>query len=154
MSLYDFTIKDIEGNDLNLASIRGKPSLVVNLASKCGFTPQYKDLQQFYEKYDGKVEVLGFPCNQFGKQEPGTDEEIKEFACSKFDVTFKLFSKIDVKGENISPVYKYLNSEAKVEPKWNFHKYLVDKNGKVLGSFSSQVKPLDEKITSILEKNL
>ncbi|MFW9930592.1 MAG: glutathione peroxidase [Candidatus Thorarchaeota archaeon] len=151
MSLYDLTVKDIDGNQKHLMDFKGKPLLIVNVASECGFTPQYKELQELHEKYKDKVHILAFPCNQFGKQEPGTDSEIKEFATSKFNVTFPMFSKIDVKGPNISPVYKYLNSNSNDEPKWNFHKYLVNKEGTKILSFPSQVNPLDEKILNELE---
>lgn len=154
MSFFDFRVKDINGNDKNLSEFKGKPTLIVNVASKCGFTPQYRDLQKLYEKYEGKIEILGFPCNQFGKQEPGTEDEIKEFCSVNYGVSFPMFTKIDVKGDNISPIYKYLNEKANDEPKWNFHKYLVDKEGNLVTSYRSQVSPLDIKITENLDKLL
>ncbi|MHA2105325.1 MAG: glutathione peroxidase [Candidatus Hodarchaeales archaeon] len=155
MRLHEFTVKDINGIDKKLSEFEGKPILIVNVASKCGFTPQYEDLQKLYEKYQNKMEILGFPCNQFGKQEAGTEEEIKEFCRVNYGVTFPMFAKLEVKGENISPIYKFLNNEANDEPKWNFHKYLVDKEGKVVSSYRSQVSPLGneiiEKINDLLD---
>ncbi|MHA1983429.1 MAG: glutathione peroxidase [Candidatus Hodarchaeales archaeon] len=151
MQFHEFTVKDINGNDKKLSEFKGKPTLVVNVASKCGFTPQYKDLQKLYENYEGKIEILGFPCNQFGKQEAGTEDEIKEFCRVNYGVTFPMFAKLEVKGENISPIYKFLNDEANDEPKWNFHKYLIDKDGKLVSSYKSQVSPLGNEITTKID---
>lgn len=146
MTAYDFTVTDINGQEKNLSEFKGKPALIVNVASKCGFTPQYKGLQSLYEKYEGTINILGFPCNQFGKQEPGTNEEIIEFCTTNYNVKFPMFDKIEVKGSNIAPIYQFLNKEANDEPKWNFHKYLVDKDGNVVKSFPSKVKPLDNEL--------
>lgn len=154
MSFYTFKVRDIDGKEQPLEKYKGKPSLVVNVASECGFTPQYTDLQKLFETYNGKINVLGFPCNQFGKQEPGTNEEIKAFCSNKYKITFPMFSKIDVKGESQASVYKFLNEKSNTEPKWNFHKYLIDPEGMVIGSFPSQVKPFDDKIINKLKKYL
>jgi glutathione peroxidase len=137
-SVYEFTVKDIDGNDVKLSEYKGKTLIFVNVASKCGFTPQYEGLQALYEKYKDKgLVILGFPCNQFGSQEPGTNEEIKEFCSVNYGVTFPMFDKIDVNGKEAHPLYDYLRSQAKgtlgtEAIKWNFTKFLVDKNGKVI----------------------
>lgn len=157
-SVYEFTVKDIDGNDVKLSGYKGKTLLFVNVASKCGFTPQYEGLQALYEKYKDKgLVILGFPCNQFGSQEPGTNEEIKEFCSVNFGVTFPMFDKIDVNGKDAHPLYNYLRSQAKgtlgtEAIKWNFTKFLVDKNGKVIDRYGSQTKPeeLGPKIEEIL----
>jgi glutathione peroxidase len=149
MSFHEFTVKDIDGKDFKLSKYAGKPVLVVNVASECGFTPQYKDLQELHKS---GVVVIGFPCNQFGKQEPGNEQEIKEFAKSKFGVTFPLMSKIDVIGANQSPVYRFLTEKGSQEPKWNFHKFLVDSTGKIVSSFSSKVNPLSPDLKGAFEK--
>src|SRR5712671_3722013 len=138
-SIYDIPVKDIDGKDTTLAAYKGKVVLIVNVASKCGFTPQYKNLEAVYQKYKGQgFVVLGFPCNQFGGQEPGTDAEIKEFCTSKYDVTFPLFDKIEVNGANRHPLYVALAGEASPVPgeiKWNFTKFLVSREGKILKRF-------------------
>lgn len=157
-SVYEFTVKDINGKDKSLNDYKGKVLLIVNVASKCGFTPQYEGLQALYAKYKDKgLEILAFPCNQFGGQEPGTNNEIKEFCSTNFNVTFPLFDKIDVNGEKTAPLYKYLKEAAPgtlatKAIKWNFAKFLVDKNGKVLDRYGSAHKPeqLEEKIKEIL----
>jgi len=148
-SIYDFVVKDIDGKDVNLSKYKGKVLLIVNVASKCGFTKQYAGLQKIYDKYNSKgFEVLGFPCNQFGGQEPGTEKEIKEFCSSNYNVTFPMFSKIDVNGENTHPLYAFLKSNVKgifgtEDIKWNFTKFLVDKNGNVVKRFAPQTTPED-----------
>jgi glutathione peroxidase len=143
MSLYDITVKDIKNNPIKLEKFKDTVLLIVNTASKCGFTYQYADLQLLYEDFDDdKFFVLGFPCNQFGSQEPGTNEEIQTFCNTKYNVTFPIFSKVDVKGPNQSEIYKYLTEKFDV-PKWNFHKYLVSKKGDVVASFPSNIKPQD-----------
>lgn len=148
-SIYDFVVKDIDGKDVNLSKYKGKVLLIVNVASKCGFTKQYSGLQKIYEKYKTKgLEILGFPCNQFGGQEPGTEKEIKEFCSTNYNVTFPMFSKIDVNGENTHPLYAFLKSNVKgifgtEDIKWNFTKFLVDKNGNVLKRFAPQTTPED-----------
>ncbi len=144
-SIYDIAVKDIDGKDTTLADYKGKVVLIVNVASKCGFTPQYKNLEAVYQKYkDQGFVVLGFPCNQFGGQEPGTNEEIKQFCTSKYDVTFPLFDKIEVNGANRHPLYVALAGEASPFPgniKWNFTKFLIGKDGKILNRFDSKITP-------------
>ena len=157
-SIYDFTVKDINGNDVNLSDYKGKVILAVNVASKCGFTPQYEGLEKIYKKYSDKgFVVLAFPCNQFGSQEPGTNEEIKEFCSTNFGVTFPLFDKIDVNGDNTHPLYVYLKNEAPGSLntkiiKWNFTKFLIDKNGKVVNRYGSATTP--EQLESQIEELL
>jgi glutathione peroxidase len=156
-SVYDFSAKLNSGAEKSLADYRGKVLLIVNTASKCGFTPQYKGLEELYKKYDKQgLEILGFPCDQFGHQEPGTDKEIRTFCERNFGVTFPLFSKINVNGVNQHPLYKYLKSEAGGllgdSIKWNFTKFLVSRKGKVLGRFSPTTAP--EKIDGDIAKAL
>ena len=140
--LYNISVKDIELNSVDLSDYKGKTLLIVNVASKCGFTPQYKDLQHLYEKYQGQdFEVLGFPCNQFGAQESGTNEEIQAFCDLTFNVSFKMFDKIEVNGANASPLFKYLKHESPgilgtEAVKWNFTKFLVNKDGQVVKRFA------------------
>ncbi len=157
-SIYDFTVNDIHGKPVKLDRYRGKVMLVVNTASECGFTPQYKGLEAMYKKLHGKgLEVLGFPCNQFGGQEPGDDKEISQFCELNFGVTFPMFAKVDVNGEQAAPVYKYLKaakpgllgSEA---IKWNFTKFLVDRDGNVVKRFAPNDTP--ESIAADIEKAL
>ena len=146
-SVLDFHVKDIEGKDVDLASYKGKVLLIVNTASQCGYTPQYKDLEAIYEKYkDQGFEVLAFPANEFGKQEPGTNDEIKEFCSTKYKVSFPLFSKIVVKGKGIDPLFEFLTSEATNpkfagEIKWNFNKFLVNRKGEVIARFEAKKDP-------------
>ena len=159
-SVLDFQVKDIDGKSVDLSKYKGEVLLVVNTASKCGLTPQYKGLEQVYEKYKGKgFEVLAFPANEFGKQEPGTDSDIKEFCSSKYSVTFPLFSKIVVKGEGIHPLYSFLTSEStnpkySGEIKWNFAKFLVNRKGEVIARFEPTVTPDDEKVVKAIETAL
>ena len=157
-TLYDYTVDDIHGKPVKLDRYKGKVVLVVNTASKCGFTPQYKGLEALYQKYHGKgLEVLGFPCNQFGAQEPGSEAEIEQFCEINYGVTFPMFAKIDVNGKNTAPVYEYLKaakpgllgSEA---IKWNFTKFLVDRGGKVVARFAPNDTP--ESIAGDVEKAL
>ncbi|MBE5968982.1 MAG: glutathione peroxidase [Lachnospiraceae bacterium] len=155
MSIYDYTVRDAEGNMIELSQYKGKVLLIVNTATGCGFTPQYQGLQDIYEKYKEKgFEILDFPCNQFGHQAPGTNEEIHDFCQSRFGITFKQFDKIDVNGENESPLYTYLKSQkggmmgSKI--KWNFTKFLVDKDGNVVERFGSTTTP--EKIEKTLKE--
>jgi glutathione peroxidase len=151
MSVYDFTVKTIRGEEQSLADYRGKVLLIVNTASKCGFTPQYKELEELYEQYrDRGFVVLGFPCNQFGHQEPGTEEEIEQFCQVNYGVTFPMFAKVDVNGENAHPLFQYLKEKAPgvfgtKAIKWNFTKFLVDRNGNVVARFASQTKPSELK---------
>ena len=146
-SIYDFTVKDIKGKDVDLDRYRGKVMLVVNTASQCGFTPQYKGLEALYEKFRGKgLEVLGFPCNQFGGQEPGDEKEIAQFCELNYGVTFPMFAKVDVNGASAAPVYKYLKAEkpgllGSEAIKWNFTKFLVDREGNVVERYAPNAEP-------------
>jgi glutathione peroxidase len=146
-SVYDFSAKTIDGDEQKLDAYKGKAMLVVNVASKCGFTPQYKGLEAMYEKLKDKgLVVLGFPCDQFGHQEPGNEDEIKNFCSLTYDVQFPMFAKVDVNGANAHPLYKYLKKEAKgllgtEGIKWNFTKFLIDKNGKVITRYAPTDTP-------------
>jgi len=157
MNLYDFTMDDIDGNPVNLNQYRGKVLLVVNTASLCGNTPQYTDLESIYERYHDKgFEVLAFPANNFGHQEPGTNAEIKGFCLTKYSVSFPLFSKISVKGSDKHPLYQYLTEQSPFpgEVEWNFQKYLVDRSGNVVGRFHHRTKPLSAEIVQEVERVL
>jgi glutathione peroxidase len=156
-TIYQFDVETIGGEKISLEEYKGKVVLIVNVASKCGFTPQYEGLQELYQKYqDQGFVVLGFPCNQFRNQEPGSNEEIMEFCSTNYGVTFPMFSKIDVNGENAHPLYKFLKSEQSGlitdEIKWNFTKFLVDRNGKPVDRFATTTKP--ESIEKDIEKLL
>ncbi|MBX3282352.1 MAG: glutathione peroxidase [Acidobacteria bacterium] len=159
-SVLDFTVRDIDGSDVKLSKYKGDVILIVNVASKCGYTPQYEGLQAIYKKYKDKgFYVLGFPANNFGGQEPGTNSEIKEFCESKFHVTFPMFAKISVKGDDIDPLYKFLtdkktNGEFAGDISWNFNKFLVDRNGNVVARFSSKDTPESETVTAAIDKYL
>ena len=156
----DFTMKNIEGQDVYLGDYQSDVLLVVNVASKCGLMPQYKDLEAFYRKYkDQGVKVLAFPANNFGAQEPGTNKEIKQFCKTKFDVTFDLFSKVSVKGDDKCDLYKYLtdtskNGEFGGEIRWNFQKFLVDRTGRVVARFEPRENPMGDKIVQFVERLL
>lgn len=153
-SIYDFTLKDITGKEVHLETYRGKVVLIVNVASECGYTPQYKDLQALYERYKERgFVILGFPSNDFGRQEPGTEQEIAAFCKTNYGVSFDMFSKISVKGEGQHPLYKFLTSYEGVagNVKWNFTKYLVDRNGRPIRKFSSSVKPLSMEVVESVE---
>ena len=157
-SIYDFTCKDSSGNEISLSDYRGKTLLIVNTASKCGFTPQYDGLQSLQDQYAlEKFSVLAFPCNQFGGQEPGTDNEIQEFCSLNFKTTFPVFSKIDVNGENAHPLYKFLCSEKKgvlgsENIKWNFTKFLINSDGDPVARYASTTTP--DKIAKDIENLL
>lgn len=157
-SIYDFTVDDIEGKPVKLDKYRGKVLVIVNTASKCGFTPQYKGLEELYARLHGRgLEILGFPCNQFGGQEPGTDAEIAQFCELHYAVTFPMFAKIDVNGSDAAPLYRYLKTEApgllgSEAIKWNFTKFLVGRDGKVLTRFAPKDTP--EAIAGEVEKAL
>jgi glutathione peroxidase len=159
-SLYDFTLTNIDGDERSLAAYSGKVVMVVNVASMCGYTPQYEQLEQIYEQYrDRGFEVLAFPANDFGAQEPGTDAEIKEFCTREFGVTFPLFSKITVKGPDKHPLYAWLTSgggrsEFGGEIPWNFEKFLVDRNGHVVARFHYKVRPDAQEVLRALEEAL
>lgn len=148
-TVYDFELKDIDGNVLPLANFRGYPVLVVNVASECGLTPQYEQLQALHQRYAGRgLVVLGVPCNQFGAQEPGSEQEIKQFCSSRYAVTFPMVAKMDVNGQMRHPLYEWLVGKYARFPgdiSWNFEKFLLDRAGTVIQRFSPKVKP-DEKI--------
>ena len=158
--VHDFTMKSIDGQPAPLKNYKGKVLLLVNVASKCGYTPQYTGLQKLYEQYkDQGLVVVGVPANNFGGQEPGSDEEIKTFCSRNYNVTFPMMSKVSVKGDDKTPLYAYLtSSEANPatagDVKWNFTKFLVDKNGKVIGRFDSKVKPDAPELTSAIDQAL
>ena len=154
-SIYDISITSLEGKTIDLNDFKGKKILFVNVASKCGFTSQYKNLQKLHDTYGEKVEIIGIPCNQFGSQEPGTAAEIKEFCTKNYGVSFLMSEKSQVKGANQHPLYKWLTNKSEngiqdSEVSWNFQKYLVDENGKLMQVFKSGVNPLDDSITSLL----
>lgn len=157
-SFYDFKVEDIDGKPFDLAGLKGKTVLIVNTASECGYTPQYKDLQELYLRYkDKNFTVIGFPANNFGGQEPGSNPNIKEFCTNNFSVIFPMMAKISVKGDDAHPLYKWLTSKTEngvsdAEVKWNFWKFLIGPDGKWLGSFPSKVKPTSADITSVIEK--
>lgn len=148
-SLYDFKLKTIDGKDLNLASYKGKKVLLVNVASRCGYTPQYSKLQKLHEQYGNKVVIIGIPANNFGGQEPGSNGDIKEFCSKNYGVSFTMAEKVSVKGSDAHPLYKWL-AEQKEAPSWNFCKYLIDEKGQVVEFFKSGVDPLSADITSKL----
>ena len=157
-SLYDIPLKDIDGKATDLSAYKGKVVLIVNVASHCGFTKQYTALQATHWKYTGQgFAILGFPCNQFGGQEPGSNEEIKQFCTSKFAVTFPLFDKIEVNGANRSPLYAELAGPASPFPgdiKWNFTKFLIGKDGKILNRFESKVTPDSPEVIAAIDAAL
>ncbi len=157
-NISDFTAKDINLNEVKLADYKGKVLLIVNVASKCGFTSQYKSLQKIYDMYKERgFEVLGFPCNDFGGQEPGTNEEIKSFCSLNFKVTFPMFDKVHVKGDEKAPLFDLLTNNSVTgnsSIKWNFEKFLIDKEGNIVKRFRSMTKPDSHKIISTIEKEL
>ena len=153
MKLYEFRVKDIDGSEVDLSSYKGKVILIVNVASACGFTPQYEGLQDLFERYKDKgLEILAFPCNQFGSQEPGSNEQIKTFCEDKYSVTFKLFDKVNVIGDHASPLFNYLNELAGRDIKWNFTKFLFDQNGNFFRGFGSMKTPkmIEENIIELV----
>ncbi len=154
------TMKSLDGKEVDLSKYQGKVLLIVNTASKCGATPQYKDLQALHEKYKDKgLVVLGFPCNQFGAQEPGTAVQISEFCTKNYGVTFDMFDKIDVNGDNADPLYKYLTSQ-KTKPKsagpvsWNFEKFLINRDGEVAARFATRTNPKSKEVVTAIEAEL
>jgi glutathione peroxidase len=154
-SIYDFTMNALNGTPTPLASFKGKLVLVVNVASQCGYTPQYEGLQALYAKYkDQGFVITGFPANNFGGQEPGTNEEIGAFCKSKFGVTFPMFSKISVLGSDKAPLYQFLTATGGGEIQWNFTKFLVDRNGKIVKRFEPPVEPLSRELVSAVEAAL
>ena len=159
-SVYDFKMKDIDGKDVSLSQYKGKVLLIVNVASLCGNTPQYKDIEALYEKYKDKgLVILGFPANNFMGQEPGSNEKIKEFCTSKYAVTFPMFSKIDVKGDKIAPLYSYLTQKSEngvldAPIKWNFQKFLVDRKENVITSFAPKTSVNEPEVMAAIDKAL
>jgi len=157
-SFYDFKVKDIDGKDFDLASLKGKKVLVVNTASKCGLTPQYEQLQELYKKYGSEnFTIIGFPANNFMKQEPGTNAEIEEFCTKNYGVTFQMMEKISVKGDDMHPLYQWLTQKSKngvldSEVGWNFQKYLIDEKGNLVKMVAPKVKPNDEQILGWITK--
>lgn len=157
-NFHDFTVKAIDGTDFDLSTLKGKKVLVVNVASKCGLTPQYKELQKLYETYkDQNFVIIGFPANNFMGQEPGTNEEILTFCTLNYDVTFPMMAKIAVRGKDIAPIYQWLtkkgqNGKADAKVTWNFQKFMIDENGNWVGSVSPKTSPFTEEIISWIEK--
>ncbi len=157
MSIYEFKVKAASGKEISLADHKGNVLLIVNTASKCGFTPQYEDLQRLYEKYHARgLEILAFPCDQFAHQEPGSDDEIQTFCKVNYGVTFPIFSKIEVNGKSAHPLFKYLRSQKKGllgnNIKWNFTKFLIDRNGNFIDRYEPVVKPFE--MTSVIDSLL
>lgn len=157
-SFYDFTVKTIDGKDFPLSQLKGKKVMVVNTASKCGFTPQYETLEKLYENYkENNFIIIGFPANNFMSQEPGTNKEIKTFCTEKYNITFPMMEKISVKGDDIHPLYKWLTSKSEngvkdADVTWNFQKFLIDENGKLVDYLPPKEKPDSEKVISWLTK--
>jgi len=152
---YDFKVKTLEGKDFDFSTLKGKKVMIVNTASKCGFTPQYKDLEELYEQYKQKLVILGFPANNFANQEPGSALEIRQFCTEKYGVTFPMMEKISVKGDDMHPLYQWLTSKEKngvmdSSVKWNFQKYLIDENGKLVDVIYTREKPGSEKVIAWL----
>jgi glutathione peroxidase len=151
-AIYDFTVMDIHGEEIDFAQFKGKKLLIVNTASKCGYTGQYADLEKLHREYANSLTVLGFPSNNFLWQEPGTDQNILAFCTTNYDVTFKMFSKISVKGRSKHPLYQWLQSKTGKSPSWNFCKYLVSEDGTTVKYFGSKVNPLDPQIVNEIAK--
>lgn len=154
---YSFKVKTLEGNDFDFNTLKGKKVMIVNTASKCGNTPQYKQLEALYEKYKDELVIIGFPANNFGAQEPGTAQEIRQFCTNSYGITFPMMQKISVKGDDMSPVYKWLTSKSlngvmDSGVKWNFQKYLVDENGKLVDVIDPSVLPDSDKVLSWLSE--
>lgn len=155
VSIYDFKVPGLDGGSIDLSKYKGKKILIVNTASKCGYTPQYADLEKLYEQYKDKLVILGFPANNFNQQEPGTNAEIQEFCKKNYGVSFPMSEKVSVKGEDIHPLFKYLVDEAAKKGienpiKWNFTKFLIDEKGSLITVFPSKVTPMSEEITKYL----
>lgn len=155
-NFYDFTMNDIDGNPVDFSAFKGKKLLIVNVASKCGYTPQYAELQELYEAHKDQITILAFPANNFGGQEPGTNEDIKSFCSENYGVTFPMFEKISVKGVDKHPLYRWLsdknlNGWNNTEPSWNFCKYFINEKGELVKFFPSSVKPMDEEIIALIK---
>lgn len=155
-SIYDYSFKSLDGKDVKMSSFKGKKILIVNTASKCGFTKQYKDLQALYSEYGNDLVIIGFPANNFGNQEPGTNGDIQEFCEQNYGVEFLMAEKVEVKGDQIDPLFKYLtsqdNPDFKGDIKWNFEKFLIDENGKLVHRYRSTVNPLADEIVNWVKK--
>jgi glutathione peroxidase len=154
-NIFAFKVPSLDGGTIDFASFKGKKILIVNTASECGYTPQYEDLEKLYEKYKDKLVIVGFPANNFGEQEPGTNDEIKSFCKKNYGVTFPMAAKVSVKGDDITPVYQWLthkeqNGVMDAEVTWNFNKFLLDENGRLIEKFNSKVKPMSDEIISKL----
>lgn len=154
-SIYDFKVEGLSGGTIDFSQFKGKKIMIVNTASKCGNTPQYAELEELYEKYKDKLVIIGFPANNFGQQEPGSNAEIKEFCTKNYDVTFPMAAKVSVKGDDIAPIFKYLTNEAKKlgfdDPiKWNFTKFLLDENGKLITVIYNKTKPMSPEVLKYL----
>lgn len=152
-SIYEFKIPSLSGEEIDFSKYKGKNLLIVNTASKCGYTYQYEDLEKLHEQYGDKVEVLGFPANNFLWQEPGDKEEIAAFCQKNYGVKFQMFDKISVKGKDKHPLYRWLEAKSGKSPSWNFCKYFVSKEGEVIGFFPAKVNPLDNEILSLVQQN-
>lgn len=155
-TIYDFTVESLDGKEINFADFKGKKILIVNTASECGFTPQYADLEKVYEEYKDKLVVVGFPANNFGGQEPGTNTEIGAFCQKNYGVTFPMAAKVSVKGDDMAPIFRYLTEQELNGVKnttilWNFTKFLIDENGKLIDTYVSTTKPTSEAITKYLK---
>ncbi len=154
-SLYDFKAKSIDGKPADFSKYKGKKILIVNTASKCGHTPQYEGLEKLYEKYKDHLVIIGFPANNFGEQEPGTNEEIKSFCTKNYGVTFPMMEKVSVKGDDIDPIFKWLTTQSNPdftgEIHWNFEKFLLDENGTLIHRFRTKVEPTDELLIKAIE---
>ncbi len=154
-SIHSFSVKALDGSSINFADYKGKKILIVNTASECGYTPQYKELEALYEKYKTKLVIVGFPANNFGGQEPGSNTEIKSFCEKNYGVTFPMAEKISVKGSDTAPIYKWLTNKSEngvldAEIKWNFNKFLLDENGHIIAKFDSGTTPMSEEIVGKL----
>lgn len=154
-SLYDYSITTLEGKEVKLESFKGKKILIVNTASKCGYTSQYEGLQKLYDKYNGQLEIIGFPANNFMNQEPGSNDEIASFCQKNYGVSFTMSEKVSVKGKDMADLFKFLteqpNPDFKGDIKWNFEKFLIDENGKLIHRYRSSVKPMSEELTKAIE---
>ena len=151
-SIYEFKMNSLDGKTIDFSQYKGKTLLIVNTASECGYTPQYADLQKLHETFGDKVTILGFPANNFGGQEPGTNLQIADFCKANYGVTFQMFEKISVKGNDQHPLFKFLEEKTGKQPSWNFCKYIIDKSGNVTAFFDSTVEPLDKKIMDKIEE--
>lgn len=156
-SIYNFKVQGLAGGTIDFAQFKGKKILIVNTASECGYTPQYEDLQKLYETYKSKLVIIGFPANNFGSQEPGTNSEIASFCKKNYGVTFPMAAKISVKGDNMAPIYQWLtkkeyNGYDNTTVKWNFQKYLINEKGELIAVFGSRTKPMDKDILTAIEK--